>query len=437
MPIRTSSVRSVFERVCLSSRKRKGVRPANRRTFSFEPLEQRHLLSVLPTVTAMSVSRSAPVYGQSVTLTATVSVVAPNTGTPTGTVDFIDSTTNTNLGTASVANGVAAISTSVLVAGPNALEAVYGGDANFAGSSTSTAMTPLIATVAGNGTCGYSGDGGAATSAQLAMGWGGSGNGGIAVDAAGDIFIADTWNNCIREVHHSTGVITTVAGNGTAGYSGDGGQAAAAELNSPGGVAVDAVGDIFIADTGNNCIREVNSTGVITTVAGNGTMGYNGDGGQATAAELSSPAGVAVDAAGDIFMADTYNNCIREVNPATGIITTVAGNGNRGSSGDGGQATAAKLNYPAGVAADAAGDIFIADSCNNLIREVNHATGVITTVAGSGTTGYGGDGGQATASRLNNSLGVAVDAAGDVLCIADTYDNRVRDVQPQRQHGDY
>ena len=151
---------------------------------------------------------------------------------------------------------------------------------------------------------------------------------------------------------------------------------------------MDAAGDLFIADYGNNRIREVNlATGVITTVAGNGTAGYSGDNGPATAAELANPAGVAVDAAGDLFIADTGNDRIREVNLATGVITTVAGNGTDGYSGDDGPATAAELNYPAGVAVDSAGDLFIADSGNNRIREVNHATGVITTVAGNGDGG--------------------------------------------------
>ena len=151
------------------------------------------------------------------------------------------------------------------------------------------------------------------------------------MDAAGDLFIADTGNNRIREVNLATGVITTVAGNGTCGYSGDNGPATAAELDDPTGVAVDSAGDLFIADSGNNRIREVNhATGVITTVAGNGTAGYSGDNGPATAAELTSPNGVAVDSAGDLFIADTGNDRIREVNHATGVITTVAGNGTCG-----------------------------------------------------------------------------------------------------------
>ncbi len=151
----------------------------------------------------------------------------------------------------------------------------------------------------------------------------------------------------VREVNAQTGDITTIAGNGTAGYSGDGGPATAAELSDPSGVAVDGSGDLFIADSGNNVVREVNlNTGIITTIAGNGTQGYRGDGGPATAAELSGPDGLALDGSGDLFIADSSNNVIREVNLGTGIITTVAGNGTDGYSGDGGLATAAELQRP-------------------------------------------------------------------------------------------
>jgi len=286
------------------------------------------------------------------------------------------------------------------------------------------AATDDIVTVAGSGTGGYSGDGGPATAAEL------NGPGGVAVDAHGDLFIVDNGNDVIREVNGNTGDIATVAGNGAFGYSGDGGPATAAELNGPGGVAVDAQGDLFIPDYGNDAIREVNlSTGVITTVAGNGTAGYSGDGGQATAAELNAPSSVAVDAHGDLFIADSINNRIREVNLSTGVITTVAGNGTAGFSGDGGQAIAAELNGPSAVAVDAQGDLFIADLGNDLIREVKASTGVITTVAGDGTAGFSGDGGQAIAAELNSASGVAVDGHGD-LFIADTFNNRVRRVYP-------
>ena len=236
------------------------------------------------------------------------------------------------------------------------------------------------------------------------------------MDSSGNLFIADTYNNVIREVNSSTGTITTVAGNGICGYSGDGGAATGAELNAPAGIAVDAAGDLFIADSGNDVVREVNHvTGVITTVAGNGTYGYSGDGGAATSAELGFPSAVAVDAAGNLFIADSGNNVIREVNSSTGMITTVAGNYDLGSgySGDGQAATGAQLNYPTGVAVDAAGDLFIADSGNNVVREVNLSIAApkIATVAGNYDlgSGYSGDGQAATNAQLSDPWGVAVD----------------------------
>jgi hypothetical protein len=370
------------------------------------------------TTTTVTSSSSTPVFGQAVTFTATVSSVVPvpgtpTPGTPTGTVTFqLDGSTTLGVVTLD-SSGKATFTTAGLSVGPHTITAIYSGDAN---SIASTGVLPgTITTVAGNGTSGYSGNGGSATAAQLNLPIG------VAVDAAGDLFIADTFNHVVREVSPA-GIITTVAGNGTAGYSGDGGAATAAQLNYSFAVTVDAAGDLFIADTVNNVIREVRA-GIITTVAGNGVGGYSGDGGAATAAELFRPSGVAVDAAGDLFIADGLNNVIREVR--AGIITTVAGNDSPGYSGDGGAATAAQLADPAGVAVDAAGDLFIADYNNNVIREVR--AGIITTVAGNGTAGYSGDGGPATAATLNSPPAVAVDAGGD-LFIADNINNVIREV---------
>jgi trimeric autotransporter adhesin len=217
-----------------------------------------------------------------------------------------------------------------------------------------------------------------------------------------------------------------VAGTGSSGYSGDGGQATSAALNSPYGVAVDASGNIYIADTYNYRIRIVTkSTGIISTVAGTGSYGYSGDGGQATSAALDYPCGVAVDASGNIYIADTYNYRIRMVTKSTGIISTVAGTGSYGYSGDGGQATSAALNSPYGVAVDASGNIYIADTYNYRIRIVTKSTGIISTVAGTGSYGYSGDGGQATSAALRSPYGVAVDASGNIY-IADTYNHRIR-----------
>ncbi len=282
----------------------------------------------------------------------------------------------------------------------------------------------IITTVVGNGANGYSGNGGAATNAELNY------PEGVALDAAGNLFIADNDNNVIRKVENN-GIITTVAGNGTDGYSGDGGAATNAELNYPGGVAVDATGNLLIADWGNGRIRKVGNNGIIATVAGNGISGYFGDGGTATNAELNYPGGVAVDATGNLFIADESNKRIRKV-AANGIITTVAGNGTRGYSGDGGVATNAELNYPIGVALDATGNLFIADTFNNVIRKVG-TNGIITTVAGNGYTdwngygGFSGDGGAATNAELWYPSGVALDATGN-LFIADESNNRIRKV---------
>ena len=275
-----------------------------------------------------------------------------------------------------------------------------------------------IATVAGNGQYGYSGDGGPATAASL---WTPKG---VAVDAAGNLYIADSYNHRIRRVTPA-GTITTVAGKGTVGYSGDGGPATAAMLGNPRGVAVDAGGSLYIADSYNHRIRRVTPGGAITTVAGNGQYGYSGDGGPATTASLNGPWGLAVDAAGSLYIADYFNNRIRKVTPA-GTITTVAGNGQQGYSGDGGPATAASLMSPEGVAVDAAGNLFIADSGNQRIRKVASG-GTITTVAGNGQRGYSGDGGPATAASLNWPEGMAVDAAGN-LYIADDGNDRIRKV---------
>jgi sugar lactone lactonase YvrE len=269
---------------------------------------------------------------------------------------------------------------------------------------------------------GYSGDGGPATSALLNQPTG------VAVDTSGNLYIADTWNFAIRKVAAS-GTISTVAGsgpgNGTRGYSGDGGPATSAQLGQPTGVAVDVAGNLYIVDTFNSVIRKVAADGTITTAAGNGAYGYSGDGGPATSAQLSAPEGIAVDAAGNFYIADTYNCAIRKV-AADGGITTVAGNGTRGYSGDGGPATSAQLNYPYGVAVDAVGSLYIADTWNFAIRKVA-ADGTITTAVGNGTQGYSGDGGPATGAQLGPPQGVAVDAAG-TLYIADIFNYVIRKV---------
>jgi uncharacterized protein (TIGR03437 family) len=279
--------------------------------------------------------------------------------------------------------------------------------------------TGVLTVVAGNGIQAFSGDGGPATSASLEEAEE------VAVDTAGNLFIADTNNNRIRKVNPG-GIITTVAGNGTAGFSGDGGPATSASLNSPQGIAVDATGNLYIADAGNQRIRKVSPTGTVATIAGSGIQGFFGDGGPATRASLNHPLRVTVDSAGNLYVADSENERIRKVSP-NGIITTVAGNGVRGFSGDGGPATSASLNEPYGVAVDAAGKLYIADSFNARIRRVSPG-GIISTMAGNGTAGFSGDEGPAINASLSLPLGVAVDASGN-LYIGDGFNNSIRKVR--------
>jgi sugar lactone lactonase YvrE len=324
----------------------------------------------------------------------------------------------------------------------------------------------VITTVAGNGINGFGGDNGPAIDAQLNLG------NDIAVDSDGNLYIPDAGNNCVRKV--SNGVITTIAGNGSQypDFRGDNGPALGAKLNHPYAVALDSAGNLYIADSGNFRIRKV-SNGIITTVAGNGTESFGGDDGPAVSAQLNRPSAVAVDGAGNVYIADTSNNRVRKV--SGGVITTVAGTLIGSYSGDNGPARSAHLYYPSGVAVDTAGNLYIADQGNYRIRKVTNgviktvagggaqlgdnvpatsaqlvpsgvavdtagnlyitdiyynrvrkvSNGVITTIAGNGTAGFSGDGGPAMDAQLNAPGGVAVDSAGNVY-IADTRNGRVR-----------
>jgi len=279
----------------------------------------------------------------------------------------------------------------------------------------------IITTIAGTGIAGFSGDGGAATLAQF------NNPTDIFLDVSGNIYIADYENHRVRKIN-TTGVITTIAGNGVPGYSGDGGPATLAELNKPQGVCVDATGNVFIADANNGCIRKVTIAGIISTIAGNGTDGFGGDGGPATAAMLNNPYGICIDGLGNMIIGDQSNHRIRKIN-TSGIISTIAGNGIAGFSGDGGPATSAQLNIPSGVSVSTGPettDIYIADQLNNRIRKIN-GSGIITTFAGTGGMGYSGDGGPATAAMLNNPNGVYADATGNIY-IADFLNSRIREI---------
>jgi len=274
----------------------------------------------------------------------------------------------------------------------------------------------IITTVAGTGTGGGGGDGGSALLGQFRE------PRTLAVDDWGNVYVADTYNHRIRKVDTS-GVMTTVAGTGSPGSSFDGGPATAAKLETPHSVALDAAGNLYIADSPNQRIRKVGPDGIITTVAGTGATGYSGDGGPATAAKLNYPKGVEIGADGLLYIADSLNNRIRRVD-ASGIITTVAGTGAGGFSGDGGPATAAKLNRPRNIVFDASGVLWIADDLNNRVRRVG-VDGVITTYAGTGAAGYSGDGGPATAARFDQVRDLALDAAGN-LYVADELNSRIR-----------
>ena len=332
------------------------------------------------------------------------------------------------------------------------------------------AATGIITAFAGTGVAGYSGDGGPATNALI------DGPTGLCVKSTGEVIISDTINTCLRQVsitnsistlpmtvgpglnapqraapyydtaqkklflyiadsaNHrirkldtATNALVTVAGTGTAGWAGDGGQATAARLNTPSGVTVDASGNLYIADTANHIIRMVTAaTGVIETVAGTGDGSYNSEG-HATIKRVNSPSGVAVDTSGNIYVADTSNHRIRKFTVG-GNISTVAGTGIAGYSGDGGAATAAQITGPQAVAVDGAGNIYIADTGNHALRLVNIYTGFISTMAGTGLGGYNGDMQPAVTAKLSSPSGVALGRikGGGRIFISDTGNNRIR-----------
>ena len=278
-----------------------------------------------------------------------------------------------------------------------------------------------ITTVAGTGELGFSGDGGPATEAQFHF------PGAVALDGAGNVYISDYNDHRIRKVD-AMGTITTIAGTGVRGFSGDGGPATEAQLNLPFGVAVDGTGNLYVADRVNHRVRKVDAMGTITTIAGTGDRGFSGDGGPATEAQINRPFGVAVDGAGNLYIVDDGNLRVRKVD-TTGTITTVAGTGEYGFSGDGGPATEAQIS-PSGVAVDGADNLYIVDGSGSRIRKID-STGTITTIAGTGERGFGGDGGPATEAQLSSSGYVAVDRAGN-LYISDTSNDRVRILVPAR-----
>jgi sugar lactone lactonase YvrE len=388
-----------------------------------------------PTVT-VAPSSSGITTAQALSVTIGIG----GTPTPTGTAALVGGGYTSAATTLTGGNATIIIPAGSLATGSYTLTASYTPDSTSSsiyssatGTMSVTVNTPgtgtgpqsvfvpgLITTVAGNGTWGYNSDGIAATSAELNKAYG------AAVDNAGNIFIADLSNSRIRKVSASTGLISTVAGNGTAGYNGDGIVATTAELNQPSGVMVDNAGNIYIAEYSGRIRKVSGSTGLISTVAGNGTSGYNGDGIAATSAEVAAPENVAMDSAGNIYIAE-FAGRIRKVSSSTGLISTVAGNGTWGYNGDGIAATSAEINAALGVAVDGAGNIYIADEGNNRVRKVSASTGLISTVAGNGTSGYNGDGIAASSAELTGPTEVAVDSVGNIF-IADAANNRIRRV---------
>ena len=323
------------------------------------------------------------------------------------------------VGNAELSDGTLAVNASL--SGPSGVTVDADGNVYVAEASDHRVRkiepSGVITTVAGSRARGYGGDGGPAVEARL------SSPRRVAVDVLGNLYVAETWNDRVRKIDTS-GTITTVAGAGARGaYPGDGGPATEALLGSPHGVAADAMGNLYVAEPWNHRVRKIDASGTITTLAGTGEDGYAGDGGPATEARLYSPRGVAADAAGNVYVADAWNHRVRKID-ASGTITTVAGTGTWGYGGDGGPATEALLGSPTGMAADAMGNLYVAETGNHRVRKID-ASGTITTLAGTGTRGYGGDGGPAVEARLSYPRGIAADAAGNVY-VADTGNHRVR-----------
>jgi len=281
-----------------------------------------------------------------------------------------------------------------------------------------TGQSQNITTVAGNGTFGYSGDGGSATTSAINTPQA------TAIDRAGNIYVADLYNNRVRKID-TFGIITTIAGTSAVGYGGDGGPATATAIQSVTDIIVDRWGNIYFTDYNASSVRKIAVTGIISTFAGTNTTGYSGDGSQATAAQLSAPNGLACDTFGNILIADRNNNRIRKVS-TSGIITTIAGTGSIGFSGDSGIATAANLNKPTSIAISKTGNLYITDWGNNRIRKID-PSGIIITVVGKDSLGFSGDGGPATNARLQYPQGIDVDQF-DNLYLADVGNHRIRKV---------
>lgn len=316
-------------------------------------------------------------------------------------------------------NGDGIAATAAKLGGPEGLAFDKKGNlyiADYGGKRIRKVSTAgIITTVAGTGTGPYNGDNIPATDANIGL------PGGVTIDNEGNIYICDGVNCRVRKVD-TFGIITTFAGTGTGGYSGDGGPASAAQLNNPYRLFIDSAGNKYITDCGNSCIRKIDVGGIITTVAGNGTMGFSGDNGPATAAQLKFPRSVAIDRSGNLYIADANNHRVRRVAPS-GIITTIAGTGIAGYNGDNIAATAAQLNVPYSIMTDESSTVYVVDGDNNRIRII--LNGIISTIAGSGYSLYNGDGLPATQTNLAGPSGLVMHTDGR-LFLSDSYNYRIR-----------
>jgi len=333
-------------------------------------------------------------------------------------------------GTTSYIEGALATSTGVH-GGPT----VYQGNLYVAGGGNRivrVSPSGIVTTVVGNGTNCSSplaacGDGGLATSAQLHA------TGAVVFDSSGNMYFSDTLDQRVRKVTATTGIITTIAGTGSSGGSsctipacGDGGPATSAQLHNPESIALDAAGNVYFSDSSNQRIRMISAaTAIISTVAGNGTAGFSGDGGAATSAEINTPASVFIDSSDNLYFPDGGNNRVRKVTLSTGVITTIAGTGAVGYTGDGGAATLATFNNPNFITVDTAGNVYIGDFFNHVVRKITLSTGIITTIAGNGISGFSGDGGPATSAEMNGAGGLGLDSYSN-LYLDDDINDRVR-----------
>ena len=388
-------------------------------------------------VTAAAVALLAvPARAASTTPTHTASQTAAASGLPTSSPSYAPGIISTVAGTGIAAfsgDGGAATSTAMNL--PSGITFDSEGNLFIADRGSHRVRrvatgTGIITTVAGNGLAASSGDGGAATSASI------NAPHDVCFDPDGNLLIAEYDGHRVRRVAAGTGIITTFAGMSGTGaclYGGDGGQATNAQLCAPTFVVSSSTGDIVIADHGNRRVRRVAiGTGIISTVAGNGVLGYSGDGGAATSASMSRPGGIILDQAGNLFIADHQNYRVRKVAVGTGIISTVAGDGVARFSGDGGAAMNASLNLPQGLAFDQRGNLLVADRDNCRVRRVATDTGIISTVAGNGSCRFSGDGGAASSAGLNFPSGIVLDPTGN-LFMTDSSNHRVRRVSAPTQ----